>query len=711
MPGNQKVYQQALHNADAHAAQQAWAAAIAEYQKALAEFPNDESTWEKIADAFERIGRLDGAARAYAAVAELRLRERDIDSAVDIWTRAARLDPGNVNVHRRLAQVYTHLGNTKLAIRAHLALARIYQSSHQAPEAVEQLQAAAKLDPSDPDILKAMELMRGEQPAPPPPRKLDTSIWDLPGDDEEAETRGNPIEVARETALAELAGTLFEEAPTGRARQLSKAEVDALISKAIDYQTRGDVQKGIDTYQRITSAGIDMPAVHFNLGLLLQEAMRYDDAIPELKRTVNTQEYRLGSLFALGECYRAKGRIDEAISYFLEVLKIVDLETVNREHADDLIQVYQSLAESYAVKGESEQASQFADSLVQFLNSKGWEDKITDARRRLDQLTIEGGPAITMGELLTVPNATQMLEAMALTAEYAKRDKFYSAMEVAQTAILHAPDYLPLHLRIADILWDAGRGDAALEKYITVAKTYNARGEARQSIGLYNRILKMAPMNIQARSTLIDLLVSYGQIDRALEQYLQLADAYYQLANYDKAIETYQEAGKLAPRGSSARNWHAQILHKIGDINIQRVDWKRAMPIYEQIKSIAPNDERARLSLVDLYFKTAQPQRAIREVDELLGLYKSSGKTEKIVTILDDQVRGHPDDMALRARLAQAYIEGKRVAEGIAQLDTLGDLQLSAGLKREAVSTIRAIVALNPPNVAEYRELLAQIES
>jgi hypothetical protein len=67
--------------------------------------------------------------------------------------------------------------------------------------------------------------------------------------------------------------------------------------------------------------------------------------------------------------------------------------------------------------------------------------------------------------------------------------------------------------------------------------------------------------------------------------------------------------------------------------------------------------------------------------------------------------------MALRARLAQAYIEGKRVAEGIAQLDTLGDLQLSAGLKREAVSTIRAIVALNPPNVAEYRELLAQIES
>jgi len=712
MPGDRQAYQQALQRAAGYVAAKAWTRAIAEYQKALTQFPDDEETWSKVADALERIGRLDGAARAYTAIADLRLRRNDVDAAVDIWVRAARLDPNNSDIQRRLARVYRHQGKTKLAIRAHLALARIHHKHGKFQEAVEQVQAAATLDPDDADILTAMELLRGGQPAPPAPppaRKVDTSIFDLPIEEVAEESRGSPVEIAREKALSELAGSIFEEAlPT---QQLSKAEIDALVGQVIDYQTSGEVQAAIDAYQRIIKAGAQMPAAHFNLGLLLQETMHFDEAIQEFQRTVDAPEYRLGSLFALGECYRAKGRIDEALSFFLEVLKIIDLGTVRRDQADDLIQVYQSLAESYAAKGDSEQATQFADALVEFLKSKGWEDKVGVARKRLDQLIVEGGPAITLAELLTVPHPTEMLEAMALIGEYAKREKLYSALEVAQTAILGAPYYLPLHLRLGDILWSCGRAEAALTKYLTVADTYSARGEARLAIGIYQRILKMAPMDVNVRSRLIELLVSYGQIDRALEHYLQLADAYSQLADYGKARDAYQDALNLAPRGSAQRNWTTQVLHKLGDIHVQRIDWRHALAIYEQIKSIAPGDERARVALIDLYFKTNQPPRAIKEIDELVAAHKSSGKTDKVIPILDDQVRAHPTDMALRARLAQAYIENKHIPEGIQQLDALGDLQINAGMKREAMATIRAIVALKPPNAAEYRQLLAQLGS
>ncbi len=710
MAGNRQTHQLALQRAAEHAAAKAWTQAIAQYQRALTEFPDDEDTWSKTADALERIGRLDGAARAYAAIADLRLRRKDVDAAIDIWVRAARLDPNNADIQRRLARVYQHQGKSKLAIRAFLALARIHQNAGRFQDAVAQVQAAAALDPDAPDILTAMELLRSSQPPPPPPpvRRLDTSIFDLPVESEE-EARGSPIEIAREKALSDLAGSIFEEAT--QAQRLSKAEIDALVGQAIDFQTRGEVQQAIDAYRRIIAAGVEMSAATFNLGLLLQETMHFDEAMQQFQRTVNVPEYRLGSLFALGECCRAKGRLDEALAYFIEVLKIVDLGTVRREQADDLIQVYQSLAESYAAKGESEQATQFADALVEFLSSKGWEDKVAEARKRLDQLTIEGGPAITLAELLSVPNATGMLESMALIGEYARRDKLYSALEIAHIAILNAPNYLPLHMRVAEILWSGGRTDVALAKYLAVADTYNARSEARQAIGIYQRILKMAPMDVTVRSKLIDLLVSHGQIDRALEQYLQLADAYYQLADYDKARDVYQDALNLAPRGSVRRNWTTQVLHKLGDIHVQRIDWRRALPIYEQIKSISPGDERARLALVDLYFKTNQPQRAIKEVDQLLAEYKSAGKTDKVIAILDDQVRAHPTDMALRARLAQAYIESNRREEGIQQLDALGDLQINANKTREAVATIRAIIALNPPNAADYRQLLAQLES
>ena len=722
MPGHREAYQLALQRAAEYVAAQSWNEAIAQYQKALVEFPEDEEVWARIADAFERSGRLDGAARAYTAIADLRARQRDIDGAIDIWLRAARLDPSNVDVHLRLARVYQYQGKTKQAIQAHLALARIYQKAGRFQDAVEQVRAASALDPKDPDILAVLEQLRSSQahtgalkpPAVKPARKLDTSMWDAMFEaEEEKETeRGSPIEIARDKALSDLADSIFQEAPAVPAvRRLSKAEIDALVGQAIDYQTSGKVQEAIDAYQRILGAGADMPAAHFNLGLLLQETLHFDEAMAELQRTVNASEYRLGSLFALGECCRAKGRLDEALNYFLEVLKIVDLGTVRRDQADDLIQVYQNLAESYAAKGETDQAKQFADALVEFLNNKGWEDKVNLARKRLDQLTIEGGPAITLAELLAVPNSAGMLEAMALIGEYLKRDMLYSAMEIAYGAVTDSPYYLPLHMRIAEALWSAGRADAALAKYLTIADTYNARGDARQAIGIYNRILRMAPMDVTVRSKLIDVLVSYGQIDRALEHTLQLADAYYQLADSDKARNVYQDALKLAPRGSRERNWQAQVLHKIGDIHVQHADWRHALPIYEEIKSIAPHDERARLALVDLYFKTGQMQNAIKDIDALLADYKTAGKTDKIIPVLDDQVRSHPNDMALRARLARVYIESKQMEQGIEQLDALGNLQIDAGLKREAIATIRAIIALNPPNVAEYRQLLAQIGS
>jgi Flp pilus assembly protein TadD len=109
-----------------------------------------------------------------------------------------------------------------------------------------------------------------------------------------------------------------------------------------------------------------------------------------------------------------------------------------------------------------------------------------------------------------------------------------------------------------------------------------------------------------------------------------------------------------------------------------------------------------------LYYKI-QPQRALQEVDELLKAYRASGKAKRLVPFIEEQARFHPRDIGLQARAAQVCIESGLKNEGIAHLNTLGELQLNAGLTSQAVATIRAIIALNPPNVQAYQKLLAQI--
>jgi predicted Zn-dependent protease len=142
---------------------------------------------------------------------------------------------------------------------------------------------------------------------------------------------------------------------------------------------------------------------------------------------------------------------------------------------------------------------------------------------------------------------------------------------------------------------------------------------------------------------------------------------------------------------------------------MQRVDWRHAIEVYEQIRGHAPEDERARLTLMDLYYRFNQPERAIVELDDLLKIYREDGKTQRIFAVLEDTVREWPDNIPIRTRLAQEHLDVGNVEQALQHLDRLGDLQLEAGRHEDAKATIRAIIALHPPNVAVYQQLLDEL--
>jgi tetratricopeptide (TPR) repeat protein len=695
--------------------------------------PDDPTTLEKIADLQERLHNLSDAAQTYVALGDLQAHQGKRDQAVDTWLHASQLDPDNIQIHQMLATAYQTQEKPRLAVNEMLALAAIYRKNGQMDQAAMQCQAALALDPRNTDALKMVETIRierGTGPLPPLPEQPSAAL-SLPApaatlmtpwgevdtaSAPEGKTLGSPVDTTAEMALADMAQSIFEETPIaqprpgarGAAAHLSKSGIDALIGQALEYHRAGHTQNAIATYQRILEA-VELPAAHFNLGLLYEQELRFDEAIEQFQQSVGHEEYAVGSHFALGECCRARGRTNEALEHFVIALKSIDLGTVKPEQANDLAALYANLADSYSAKGDHEQAMQFINSLVEFLSSKDWETKVAEARQRLDSLTDEGTPPISLAEILTVPNAELVLQSLALTQEYAQRGKIYTAIEEAYTAIVYAPDYLPMHRRIADILWDSGHQDAAVDKYLVIADTYQARGDYRHAMRIYQRILRLTPMDVDTRSKLISLLIGHGEIDEALEQYMALADTYYQLAQVDKARDKYQEAMSHVSRASDGKRWAQQILHRIGDIDVQRIDWRRAIQDYEQIKSIAPDDEKARLSLVELCFKISDSARAAKELDELLVSLSTSGKARRIIPVLEDQTHNHPNEMGLRTRLARAYHGAGMIAQAIAQLDALGDLQLQAGLQREAIVTIRGIIALNPPNVAQYRQVLAQL--
>jgi tetratricopeptide (TPR) repeat protein len=313
--------------------------------------------------------------------------------------------------------------------------------------------------------------------------------------------------------------------------------------------------------------------------------------------------------------------------------------------------------------------------------------------------------------MLTEPSAETAMTAMSQIESYLQKGLILTALEECFWAIQQAPYYLPLHLRLADVLISEGKVDEAVEKYVTTAETYKIRGNPERAIAIYRKALETAPMDIDVRERLIKTFIDARMFDEAIEQYIAAADSYYQLAQVDQAIARYNEALDCVANGSPERHWEANILHRIGDIHMQRVDWRQAIRTYQRIKHMHPDDDKARTYLVDLYLKLGQPSQALGELDQLIEYLQSKREPRKLLTTLQELVNAWPSELALHMRLAKAYLDMQMKKEAIAELDAVGELQLGAGKTKEAIRTIQAIIRLGPDNVRGYEQLLAQLKA
>lgn len=732
MPGNRTVFNDAVTKGHNAAWDGQWAKAAAEYRRALTEFPDDARVRLSLAHALEQLGQWESALREYrqlvqaqpkdpaplarvAAVLEKLQRRSEAASvyvqladsyvaqnlpqqAIEAWRQAAALEPERTDVRQKLIEAYTRAGQMWAVAEQQLALAKIYRARGDQVKAQHLAEQALRLDPRNTAARALIEELAPREPAP-----LATPL--------------SPVDAAEKTALSRLAETLLEahESPPEEERRatpehpsLDQAEVDALIARAVDAQMRHRASDAIEAYRKLLARGVTRPEIKFNLGLLYSETMRYDEAIPLLSETVSDPQYMLASHYALGQCYRAQGKIDRALEHFLHVVKIVDLSSVRRDQVDDLIRVYEELAESYASQGNREEAERFSRSLEEFLSSKGWEDKVQQFRQRLEAIK-EEGEQISLAQAIEVREADRVLEALAFAQEYLRREKLDAASEECMHAIELAPTYLPAHMRLAEILVKQGRAGEANAKYQTIAELYTIQGDLKRAEAMYRNALKIVPEDVGTRAKLIDLLVQQNRLEEALEQYLELGESFARVNQVGKALEKFAEGIRLATRARHSSKMLLTLRHRLAEMRARQNDFAGALSAYQEIHQHSPEDERAHFYIVDLEFRLGQTNAAMRDLEELLARYQKRNEPQKITDVLEALVQSYPAEIPLTLRLAEHYCASGELERAVNMLDALGEAQLSMGNKRVAAEVIRRIIELNPPQVEEYKKLLQQI--
>lgn len=746
-------YEEALNNGHSYSWDQRWPEAIAAFEMAAQELPQEPAPqaglgmvymelgqYQKALDSYikaaryskgdiihlqpiaelqERLGMRDEAGQTYQAIGEIQLRLKRNDEAMASWLRATSLSATALLAHQRLAAAYQRQGHTLNALQEYLAMARILQEQGQPGRAMEACQTALRLDPRNVEVLTAVEFLQHGQPLPAPttlPAPLPTTGPLMPFE-VESSRRGNgqggkngPLQEAQRKALALLAEVVFSDGDeeNGSGHGLGKFERDALISQGLDYQTRGLLDKAISCYEQATVGGFEHVAAHFNLGTLLLEEKRLEDAIREFQIAIKERTFQLASNLGLGQVYQLRGRVEKALEHFIAALKLADLGTVSRDRAGQLTDLYSNLTEALLVKGNPQQAISFTNSLLAFLDVDDWQEKVKKARVRLDNLS--GGQTKILGDIL-LAGSHHVLESLHLGQEYAGRGFYSTAIEETYRAIQLSPDYLPAHQQLADLLAQQQRREAAVTKYAVIGDTYRVRGDADGAVFAYERAAELAPLDLKIRSRLIELLQSQGDIDRSLGHAVSMGETYYQLAQVDKARQTYNEALKLAAQGAPENKWRRRLLRLIADIDLQRFDWRHALSAYQELHKEDPTDQRTTLTLVDLYYKVGHPALGLRELDRFLIYLVKNGRSSQVESILNEMIQQRPTDAGLVERLAGLYRQRKQLDKAIKLLDQLGEAQLNAGETAQAAKTIEKLLTLNPPNHADYQQLLADLKN
>jgi tetratricopeptide (TPR) repeat protein len=712
--------------------------ALAVYRQAAKITPDDPVPIERCAEIFERLGQVREAIEHREAAGELYVRRKDAEKALECWSHVGRLAPENLAIRSRLALTHERMGRRREAVHEYLAVASILQRAGKPERGIEAVQRALALIPGNPEASHALRLLREGKPLPAaaPPRGATGPLRMVDvGEALRAEAApsaadsdgGDPEAAAQRQALTMLAGLLFEEggdeaagksagmAALGRGKKhperelASRGAINRSLTVAIDLQTRGQKKQALKEFEGVMKAGLDNPAVHYNVGILYKDLGSYDQAQKHLLLSVGHPELAFGSHLALGRMAREQGDQAEAARHLVQVLRIADTLSVDRSQSEQLNEYYDRLQATLA-EGNQQGLERLNDSTLGLLSGPNWMQQVRAARHTVES-EAPGAVVMPIAEMFAVGASDRVFKHLEMIDRLLGDNHLNAAMEEALLALGASPYYLPIHLRMAEILFKSGRQENAMRKLKAVAETHRVRGEVREASEVYLRILNFAPVDLNSRARLIELLAQQARTDEALDQFLQLADLFRQMAQIEEARRALTDALRLAQQSQVEPKWEIRILREMGDMDLARLDWRHALRTFEQITTLDPADEKASANLIDLNLRLGQEEAAAVALDRHLENLVRAGRGIEALAYLEDLAREHPGKQMLHTRLAEAYRAAGRKADAISQYDALGEIQLDAGQIGDAIHTIRTIISLEPSGLDGYQELLRNLEA
>ncbi|MBK5260391.1 MAG: tetratricopeptide repeat protein [Thermoanaerobaculia bacterium] len=507
--------------------------AIAIYKKINKLDPSKLEVYAKLADLYAKQGLAMEAKSQYQVLADYYIKHGDPANALNIYRKISELDPNSINVHVKLADLHSQVGQTAEALKEYDRVGRMLLKRGMLEEAVQVFRKALKIDGKNVDLVESLitALLEAKDYA-----NAKTIV------EQALETNRDHPRLLAMWAKILIAKGDIASARTALEKGLAKDPTEPLIRETLAdlYLKQSDANRALEMIipltERALSKGDRGAAVE-----MLQRVLRVDQGhTPTLERLValytrlNEETNILSSMNSLAEAHIASGEYEKSAAV---LDKLILREPQNAQHRTKL---------------------QFVRS-----NMPGGAPGPTPIRRKTGEIPIPTMPPMEIEEPEPTFDMSGSESGGGITLEPAGT-KGRLDLDFSMDSP-HTPQLVPA-VELAAMELDAEGGDDLdfITEHLTEAEVFAKYGLAEKAAEHLRAVLERAPKHPAAHDRLFRILLDEGDVEgarAAATQYLAILEekgetsaidaVHSEFLSHGHSLTTTRPAAKkAAPKGA-----------------------------------------------------------------------------------------------------------------------------------------------------------------
>ncbi|MBV8516844.1 MAG: tetratricopeptide repeat protein [Acidobacteria bacterium] len=530
--------------------------AIKEYERLLEDNPNDVNTLNRIGDLWVRINRNDEAVKVFSKIAEHYSKDGFFLKAIAIYKKINKLDPSKLDIYARLADLYAKQGLAMEAKSQYQVLADYYLKHGDPSNALAIYRKISELDPNSINVhVKLADLYSQNNQTAEALKEYDRvgrMLLKRGMLDEAVQVFRKALKIdAKNTDLVDsLVTALLEAKDYDNARQIVEAALEANANHPRLLATLGRIQLGKGdssaaraTLERALSADANDPAVR--------------EALGELYLKQNDADRALEMIAPLAEKALARGERGAAIEMLNRILRVDSGNTATLERLvalyvrlneeTNILASMNSLAEAHIARGRYDDASKVLEKLIQrepqnaqhrtklqFVRSQMGGNETIPRSPRAPEVSLppmeidEPAPSFDIAE--------EVDDSISLDLDASAPLELDLSPELAQVAPPPPPQRLMSAVDLAAADLSDNEDLDFITEHLTEAEVFAKYGLAEKAAEHLRAVLERSPRNMTAHERLFRILLEEGDAEGARTA----AQAYVNLLEETNARDTIE---------------------------------------------------------------------------------------------------------------------------------------------------------------------------